>query len=170
MIPDEAYPAAVYSGDAHITPATIRVDASETAFVLWIAQLMIGVSRTADDTRLQAALQVSEAISQSAERLGAYVRAELERRERERAADPTTLALRALQAISRPADPPTTLQTASAFLDRVGQTGTCGHGEAAVYRLQGWEHDNGSLCDQVPDERAQPVLQGADGGESGADH
>ncbi|MGW3346769.1 hypothetical protein ACWDA3_25950 [Nonomuraea rubra] len=98
QIPAEAFPVAVFSGERRATPDQFKVESSETAIILWLCGEMIGVSRTADDTNLQAALTAAFAVSQSAERYGALIRDELERRQRARVAEPTAAAMRAAQA------------------------------------------------------------------------
>ncbi|GIH69477.1 hypothetical protein [Sphaerimonospora thailandensis] len=93
QIPAEAYPVAVYSGHRHATPDTIRVEVAESTVLLWIDGLMIGTPLDADDTRLRAAIDTAYATSQACERYAAIVRAELERRDRERATAPAEAAL-----------------------------------------------------------------------------
>ncbi|MGP3917640.1 hypothetical protein [Nonomuraea sp. 10N515B] len=109
--PAESYPRAVYAADRHITPDTVSVEASETTLILWLAGIMVGVPRDADDTRLQASLHLAWHLSQTAERFGALVRAELEQRQRERTAAPIAAAMRAASharlAPSAPAAPAT---------------------------------------------------------------
>ncbi|MGW6498504.1 hypothetical protein, partial [Nonomuraea angiospora] len=104
-LPAEAYPVGVYAADRHVTPDMIRVEGSETALILWVAGLMVGVPRDADDTRLQASLHLAWHLRTMAERFGAMVRAELEQRTRARAAEPIAAAMRAAQAAA-PAGPP----------------------------------------------------------------
>lgn len=101
-LPADAFPVAVYSDDRRATPDRFRVESSESAFILWLCGLHVGVSRTADDTHLQAAIATAYAISQAAERFGALVRDELERRQRAREAEPSAAAMRAA-AFSHPA-------------------------------------------------------------------
>ncbi|MEV0968483.1 hypothetical protein [Microtetraspora glauca] len=96
-IPAEAYPVAVYSAHKHTTPDAVRTEATETAICMWIDGLMIGVPLNADDTRLNAAINTAYTISQNSERFAALVRAELERRDRVRKAEPTAAALRAAE-------------------------------------------------------------------------
>jgi hypothetical protein len=105
--PADAYPRAVYASDRHITPDTIRVEASKDALMLWVSGLMAGVPRDADDTRLQAALHLAWHLRQTAERFGAMVRAELEQRQRERTAEPIAAAMRAANHRPDPAAPAT---------------------------------------------------------------
>ncbi|GIH76168.1 hypothetical protein [Planobispora longispora] len=93
--PADAYPPALYSASQHTTPDTIRVESTEDAIIVWLTGLMIGVPRTADDTRLHAALDSAWRMGQALERYGSEIRAELERRERERAAEVLAAAARA---------------------------------------------------------------------------
>ncbi|MGI5286595.1 hypothetical protein ACQEVF_25105 [Nonomuraea polychroma] len=93
--PAEAYPRGVYAADQHVTPDTVYAASSETSLMLWVAGLNVGVARDADDTRLQAAMHLAWHVGQMAERYGSMVRAELEQRHRERAAEPIAAAARA---------------------------------------------------------------------------
>lgn len=101
QLPPEVYPVAVYSSTQRATPDRIRVQATETSLVLIVDGLMIGVGRDEDDTHLHAAINTAMAISQSAERFGAQLRAELERRARLREAEPVHAAMRAAYAADR---------------------------------------------------------------------
>ncbi|MFB4273069.1 hypothetical protein [Nonomuraea sp. GTA35] len=94
-LPADAFPVGVYAAERHMTPDAIKVEASEAALILWVAGLMVGVPRDADDTRLQATLHLAWHLSQSAERFGAMVRAELEERARARTAESMAAAMRA---------------------------------------------------------------------------
>lgn len=87
VLPVEAYPIASYGEARHTTPDAIRNDSTENAHLLYISGLIIGTPRGADDTRLRAGIDISRRISQAAERYGSELRAELERRERERQAE-----------------------------------------------------------------------------------
>lgn len=104
QLPPEAYPYAVYSSNRRATPDQMRVESTETSICMWIDGLMIGVSRTESDTRLQGALNTSLHLSQAAERFGSLVRAELERRERTRQSEPIEAAMRAAAHATHPAD------------------------------------------------------------------
>ncbi|MDH2425738.1 hypothetical protein [Sphaerisporangium sp. TRM90804] len=103
-LPAEAFPLAIYSADRHATPDTVHAQESEQALMLWISGLMLSTPRSADDTRLHAAIDMSRAIARAAERHGAQLRAELERRDRERQADKAEAAVRAAEAARRHAD------------------------------------------------------------------
>lgn len=97
QIPADAYPVAIYSSDQRATPDQFRAESSENALILWLCGGMVGVSRTADDSHLNAALDSAYAASQAAERFGALVRDELERRQRARQAEPAAAAMRAAE-------------------------------------------------------------------------
>lgn len=97
QLPPQAYPVASYAENRPATPDMVRADATETAFMLWICGLMIGTSRDADDTKLRAGVDLSHRISQAAQRFGAEQRAELERRERDRQAELSQAATRAIE-------------------------------------------------------------------------
>ncbi|MEV3980773.1 hypothetical protein [Nonomuraea sp. NPDC049758] len=103
QLPAEAYPVAVHSADRHLTPDSVRVESTEAALMLWIGDMLIGVPLDSDDTRLQAALNLAWHTRSVIERFGAQVRARLEERERERAAEPTLAAMRAVDNPARPA-------------------------------------------------------------------
>lgn len=108
MLPPEVYPVAVYSCDRRATPGQVRVESSEAAILLWIDGLMIGVSRTADDTHLDAAMDTAYSISQASERFASLVRSERERRDRAREAEPAAAAMRAAEhahPVAEPAGP-----------------------------------------------------------------
>ncbi|MFD0469896.1 hypothetical protein ACFQ0B_17370 [Nonomuraea thailandensis] len=78
-----------------MTPDAIKVEASEAALILWVAGLMVGVPRDADDTRLQAALHLAWHMRNVSERFGSLLRAELEERQRARTAAPIAAAMHA---------------------------------------------------------------------------
>ncbi len=85
-LPDSAYPSASYADGRHLTPRVIFATSTELAHLLYIGGQIIGTPRTADDTRLSAAIEMTQALSAASERHGAELRAELERRERDRQA------------------------------------------------------------------------------------
>src|SRR5690606_10260449 len=93
--PREAYPVAVYSSDTRAALESIRVESTADSVMLWICGLMIGASRGMDDTHLEAAQETAWAISQAAERFGAQIRAELEKRQAAREAESSAAAMRA---------------------------------------------------------------------------
>lgn len=88
LLPAEAYPVAVYSETHYLTPDRIRVVTTETSVQLWIGGLLVGRSLTADDTMIKAAIDAGFLMSQAAERFSAHLRAELDRRDRARTAEP----------------------------------------------------------------------------------
>jgi hypothetical protein len=104
QLPAEAYPVAMYYSERHAVPDQIRVEVSDEAFVLWVTGNMFGVARDADDTKLQAALNLAYQLSQAGERFGLLIREEMERRELERQAEPAVAAMRAAEMGRPPAE------------------------------------------------------------------
>lgn len=95
--PTDAYPYAIYSDQNHVTPDTIRAEATERSISLRVHGLYISVDRHADNGRLAAGEDIAYCISQAAEQFGAHLRAERERREREAAEEQAAAAQRAAE-------------------------------------------------------------------------
>lgn len=96
-LPPTAYPAVVYADDIRVTPDRIGVHETEHAIDLVIAGARLSTSKHADDARLSAAMETSYQISRDAARHADLLRAEVDRRERQRKADMAAAAERAAQ-------------------------------------------------------------------------
>ncbi|RCG21945.1 hypothetical protein DQ384_36410 [Sphaerisporangium album] len=86
-LPIDAFPRAVFASDQRAVPEAIGVDQGEHTITLRAAGLMLSTPRQADDTRILGSIEAARLISQAAERYGALLRAELERRQREQQAE-----------------------------------------------------------------------------------